>query len=155
MPIAIPVSPVRRLFAVAVLLALALVLGALGLGPGLPLAGAALLLALGAGAALVAARIALATGGGLVLTADGLCDGSDRVIARWEEIAGIGRGPFAMKPARGFALCLRAPGPVAWVPGLWWRVGRRLGVGGLTDARATRAAAEAIALRLAARRPPP
>ena len=39
----------------------------------------------------------------------------------------------------------------AWAPGMWWRVGRRVGVGGLTGGAESRAVADALAAMLVER----
>jgi hypothetical protein len=54
-----------------------------------------------------------------------------------------------MKPSNGFTVVMETKQPRAWAPGLWWRVGRRVGVGGVTGASQTKFMAEQIALRLA------
>ena len=88
----------------------------------------------------------------IVLTTEGLSDSAGREICRFDDITRVNRGVFAFKPARGFALELSAPARRAWVPGLWWRLGRRVGVGGVTSAGATRLMAEIIESLLASRR---
>lgn len=87
----------------------------------------------------------------LVLTEAGLADTKDGPICRLADIVRVERGAFAFKPARGFALRLAARGPRRWVPGLWWRTGRTIGVGGLTGAGETRIMAEMIEAAVAAR----
>ncbi|MGZ9812241.1 hypothetical protein ACXN5S_17400 [Pseudoroseicyclus sp. H15] len=141
-------APPRRLLALGVLYALggiALLLAAGGSAG----AGAALaLLAIGALVLTLAESLRRATQLALLLGEAGLEDSEGRVLARWEEIARVERGTFAFKPSSGFALRLHQRAGFAWAPGLWWRMGRRLGVGGVTDGRAARAMAEAIAARL-------
>ena len=44
-----------------------------------------------------------------------------------------------------------AKGPAAWQPGLWWRLGNRIGVGGMTPGSQAKAMAEIIAIKLAQR----
>jgi hypothetical protein len=73
------------------------------------------------------------------------------VIARWDEIKRVERGALAFKPSNGFLLTLEQPQPRAWVPGLWWRVGRRVGIGGITPAGEGRYMADQIAFRLSQR----
>lgn len=87
----------------------------------------------------------------LILTRESLSDDEGRQLCAIADVASVSRSVFAMKPARGFALTLRSPAPRAWVPGLWWRVGRRLGVGGVTSAIETRLMAETIEALLARR----
>jgi hypothetical protein len=113
----------------------------------------AFLLVVGAGTLWMAARLWQATSLGLELTTTELREagGGGRVLARFDDILSVDRGPFAVKPTAGFALHLRSAGPRTWVPGLWWRVGRRVGVGGVTHRHEARLMAEIIAERLKAR----
>lgn len=86
----------------------------------------------------------------LVLDAAGLRDSNGARLAGWDEIERVERGAFAMKPSNGFVVLCRERRPRAWVPGVWWRIGRRVGVGGVLPMHATKRMAEEIALRLAA-----
>jgi len=70
---------------------------------------------------------------GLVLTEEGLFDTTGRALCRMENIEGIDRSFFALKPSNGFVIKLKSPTDRAGVPGLWWRLGRRIGVGGVTS----------------------
>jgi hypothetical protein len=88
----------------------------------------------------------------LVLTQDALSDTAAGLICRVDEIEALNRGVFAVKPARGFALALSRRGPRMWVPGLWWRIGRSVGVGGMTGAAETKMMAEMIEAMIAVRR---
>lgn len=111
--------------------------------------GLVLLLVVGAGALWMAARLWLATAQGLELTTTELREaGSRRVLARMDDMVSVDRGPFAVKPTAGFALHLRQPGPLVWMPGLWWQVGRRIGVGGVTHRHEARLMAEILDDRL-------
>jgi hypothetical protein len=80
----------------------------------------------------------------LVLTEAALVDTRHGEICRIEDIVELNRGVFAVKPARGFALSLAQRGRRHWVPGLWWRIGRSVGVGGMTGAAETKVLAEMI-----------
>jgi hypothetical protein len=80
----------------------------------------------------------------LVLTGAALIDSRQGELCRIEDIARVNRGVFAAKPARGFVLSLSAAPGRHWVPGLWWRIGRSLGVGGMTGAAETKLMAEMI-----------
>lgn len=102
------------------------------------------LVALGFLSLVLGVRMHAATAVGLVLTRDGLRDGNGVVLADADEIEGIERGAFAFKPSKGFVLVLKKAKPRAWMPGLWWRWGRRVGVGGVTPGHQTKAMAEAI-----------
>ncbi|MDW3183856.1 hypothetical protein [Roseobacter sp.] len=109
------------------------------------------LVALGITALLVADAMRRSTAHVLELTRTELRDSGGVVIADVAEITGIDRGAFAFKPSNGFLLRLKNAGPRNWRPGLWWRVGRRVGVGGMTPGRQTKYMAEIIAVMLAER----
>jgi hypothetical protein len=112
-------------------------------------------------------RVALLVGGGaiswgavrlvalkdraLVLTRTALRDTLGGEICRVDDIEALNRGVFAFKPARGFVLTLSARGEGTWVPGLWWRIGRSIGVGGMTGAAETKLMAEMIEAMVATR----
>lgn len=142
-------SAPRRVFALAVLWGLALMLLWIGavMPSGLPWR--LVFLGLGTGALVAGLALWRATRAAIVLTEAGLFETGGRCLARIEEIRGVDRGMFAMKPSNGFLLRLaRSPGR-AWAPGLWWRWGRRLGVGGVTASAEARAMADILAIRLA------
>jgi hypothetical protein len=79
-----------------------------------------------------------------LLTEAALIDSRDGEICRIDDIAQLNRGVFAVKPARGFVLSLSGAPGRHWVPGLWWRIGRSVGVGGMTGAAETKLMAEMI-----------
>ena len=68
-----------------------------------------------------------------------------------DEIESIDRGFFAFKPSNGFLLTTKSPGSRTWQPGLWWRIGRRIGVGGMTPGAQSKSVSEIIAIRVAQR----
>lgn len=96
-----------------------------------------------------------ATGGALLLMRAGLQDASGRVLASRANIVRIERSAFTLRPSNGFLLVLARPMPLAWAPGLWWRVGRYAGVGGITARADTRLMAETVAQWLEAPEPGP
>jgi hypothetical protein len=100
---------------------------------------------------LAAGRLRDAGSRALILTEAGLADTRHGLLCGLGDIVRVERGAFALKPARGFALRLAQPGPRTWVPGLWWRMGRTIGVGGLTGAGETRLMADMIEAMVAAR----
>jgi len=106
---------------------------------------------IGLGALWMAWRMWHATAGYLVLERDALVSSDGRVLARMEDVVSVARGAFAFKPSNGFTVTLRARGPFAWEPGLWWRIGRRVGVGGVTPGTPARLIAELMQQRIAAR----
>ena len=91
------------------------------------------------------------TGRAIILTEDGLFEQGGPVIAQLDEIERVERSVFAFKPSGGFALKLRTPASRAWRPGLWWRSGRRVAVGGMTSGMQTRPVADILAFKVAQR----
>lgn len=139
-------SPIRRLFAYAILF----VLGALVIYTTLARPPALhwmiFMLAFGVSMLWLAERLRRATTMAIELTADVLRDSSGTILAEISDIRLVERGALAFKPSNGFTLVMANKKPRAWAPGLWWRVGRRVGVGGVTSAGASKFMAEQIAL---------
>lgn len=102
------------------------------------------LIVVGGASIWLAERMRRATELSLQLTREVLRDSSGTVLARVDEIDTIDRGMFAFKPSNGALLTLRRPAVAVWRPGLWWRVGRRLGLGGVTVASETKAMLEIL-----------
>jgi hypothetical protein len=147
-------SAPRRWLAVGMLVALAALLGWVALDtPPASLALRLLLVLIAAGALLLARQVWRATGRELLLTEAGIVDSDGCEIAAMDDIVAVERGAFAFKPSNGFLLRLARPHPqgAAWRPGLWWRVGRRVGVGGVIPAAPAKFMAELISDRLARR----
>ena len=148
------VSQPRRIVGACVQIGLGLVL--ISLAASLPREQMALRLALLAlsGAGIYGAFLMWrATSGGLVLTASGLREDGGRLLAEMANMREVSRGPFALKPSHGFSLVLHESMRFAWVPGLWWRFGRRVGVGGVTPSQPARYMAEMITANITAKNP--
>lgn len=144
-------SPVRRGLGLAVLIALGLLLIYLALLRPPALGWQVFVLLLGLAALWAAERLRRATALAVRLTREGLfCSDGER-IAAFDEIEAVDRGAFAFKPSNGFILRLRAPAPARWQPGLWWRLGRRVGVGGVTPGAQAKVMADILASLLAER----
>lgn len=111
------------------------------------------LIVVGAGAVWCADAMRRATASRVELTPLVLRDADGTVIARVDQITGIDRGFFAFKPSNGFLLKLDRGGSRAWRPGLWWRMGRRVGVGGMTPGSQTKFMSEVLAAMLAQKDP--
>lgn len=145
-------SPARRVTAVVMLAGVALLLlWVVVVSP--PRHPGWIVFLLGTGACMLwlSLRLWQATDRQIILTRAGLFDSDGTCIAPVADIAEVDRGVFAFKPSGGFVLRLsHAPGR-AWAPGLWWRLGRKLGVGGVTGNAQGRAMAEMIALVLSDR----
>jgi len=110
------------------------------------------MLAIAAAAFWAAIRLRSATLLWIDLTEEGLSDSAGNQIASFDDIVSVHRGVFAFKPSNGFLLKLRHSQPLGWQPGMWWRFGRRVGIGGVVPAINARYMAETIEHRLAARR---
>ncbi|MEM1352822.1 MAG: hypothetical protein AAGF27_10780 [Pseudomonadota bacterium] len=109
------------------------------------------LIAIGTGALMVANTMRVSTQRTLELTRSTLRDDTGTVLADVGDIRSIDRGAFAFKPSNGFVLRLHRAYGRDWRPGLWWRLPRRVGVGGMTPMRETKYMAEVIALLIAER----
>lgn len=109
------------------------------------------LLGMGAGALFLTVRLWHATGVSLELTREELRDSTGRHIVSVAQIDSVSRGVFAFKPSNGFMIILKESGPRAWAPGLWWRVGRRIGIGGVTSGHEARNFADILMMMLADR----
>ncbi|WP_341864057.1 hypothetical protein [Gymnodinialimonas sp. 57CJ19] len=67
------------------------------------------------------------------LTRTELREVGGRVLCTIDNVARVDRGAFAFKPASGFLVRLKEPhAPRVYAPGVWWRWGRTLAVGGVT-----------------------
>lgn len=144
-------SPPRRWLAIVMLAGLGALLVLLSVQPG----GSALarlgLAAFGVLALAAAEAQRRATRAGIVLGETMLCDTDGQVIAPLDQIEAVERGFLVFKPAGGFVLRLSQSAPFRWAPGLWWRQGRRIGIGGVISAAEGRAMAELLATRVAQR----
>ncbi len=142
----------RRIIGIGMLLALGgLVLYLAFVKPPAHLGWQAFLIGMGLISLWWAHKLQLATTRKLLLTETALTDSEGTLIARVEDIVAVNRGAFAMKPSNGFTLKLKNPAPRAWQPGLWWRLGRRVAVGGVTPGSQARPMADIIAILIARR----
>lgn len=85
-----------------------------------------------------------ATALGLILYSDRLEDSNGRLICWLKDVQSVERGTFAFKPSHGFSVRTIVRGPAHWAPGLWWQMGRRIGIGGVTPAGPAKFMAELI-----------
>lgn len=150
----IPPSPARRALAAGILgLLAALTLYAGLFRPEGEAVWRIVLILIGTGAAMLTLSLWQVTGRALELTETELREGGadGRVLADVSEIVSVDRGLFAFKPSNGFSARLTSSQPRVWAPGLWWRSGRRLGVGGVLRGAETRAMADALSAMIAER----
>lgn len=110
-----------------------------------------LLLGVGCGALILANALRQATAQVLELTRDELRLADGTVLTRIDQIDRIDRGTFAFKPTNGFLVICSQGAARSWGPGLWWRLGRYLGIGGVTPPAQSKAMAEILAGMIAER----
>lgn len=72
---------------------------------------------------------------------------SGPVLTSLDNIDTVERGAFAFKPPNGFLVKLKEPVQPGWAPGLWWKRGKVIGVGGVVPAGQSRAMAELISAK--------
>ncbi len=109
------------------------------------------LFVLGGGSIWIAEQMRRATALVLELTETELRDSSGVVLALTADMQAIDRGMFAFKPSNGFLLKLSTGEGRKWRPGMWWRLGKRLGIGGMTPGHQTKFMAEIISAMIAER----
>ncbi len=91
------------------------------------------------------------SGVALILTRHGLADSTGRQIFTLDQVDKVDRGLFAFKPASGFLVISKTPVQRGWVPGLWWAIGHRIGVGGATARPAGKQMADILSVLLTER----
>ena len=99
----------------------------------------------------MAERMRRATEHRIELTAHELRSSEGQRIALISDIVSIDRGVLAFKPSNGFLVRVSVPGSRIWRPGLWWRFGSRIGIGGVTSAGQAKAMSDIIGVLLAQR----
>ncbi|MFK7751456.1 MAG: hypothetical protein AB8B51_02795 [Sedimentitalea sp.] len=87
----------------------------------------------------------------LELTETELRDNTGHVLAKVSEIQSVDAGFFAFKPSNGFLIKTQQAAERTWRPGLWWRLGRRVGIGGVTAKSQTKFMSDTISAMLAQR----
>ncbi|QHQ33955.1 hypothetical protein [Algicella marina] len=149
---ALAISTSRRIFGAAVLCTLGAFLAFLAVTlPEGGVFGRVLLGGLGALFFWWGAAYYRATEGGLVLTEEGVFESTGEAIIPLTNIRKVDRSFFAFKPSNGFLIEAKAPMTRRWKPGLYWRFGRKVGVGGATPGKAARDFADVISLMLTER----
>jgi hypothetical protein len=148
----ITASAPRRVIGVGAMMGLGALLLYMGLAtPGMHFAWKGTLSVLGVGTLWAAQVMWQATGHVLILTEEALTDSDGTVVASLDNIAKVDRSVFAMKPSNGFLISLKTSDTLIWRPGLWWRMGRRVAIGGVTSGGQTRPVADIMTLLLTER----
>lgn len=109
-------------------------------------------IAMGIGTLIVGQWLWRATSVSIELTRRELRDSAGRVLCDLEKVASVDRGAFAFKPSNGLVVRLSEPAPLAWAPGIWWRCGHRIGIGGVTSPSEAKGMADVMSLLLKERR---
>jgi hypothetical protein len=111
------------------------------------------LIVMGVGSLFLSWRLWEATSRTLELTGAELREAGGRVLFALDEVASVDRGFFAFKPSNGFLVRLktRTSRGGAYAPGLWWRLGRTVMVGGATSGGQAKSIADLIKVMLAER----
>lgn len=147
----ISASPARRIFGVAGVGFLGVLLIYLGLFLQPSFAWRLFLVVFGIGALWFAWRMYHGTTSTIELTSELLRDTDGTVIARIADVIAIDRGMLAFKPSNGFLLKTTTAGSRVWRPGLWWRTGKRIGIGGMTPRHQAKNMSEIIMVILTQR----
>ncbi|MHA6262471.1 hypothetical protein ACXYMO_04650 [Arenibacterium sp. CAU 1754] len=106
------------------------------------------LLVVGTTTIFLASRLWRATETALELTETELRERGGQIIVKIDDIESLDRGVFAFKPSNGFLIKAKTNGPRGWRPGLWWRIGRRIGIGGVVSPAQTKMVSEIISAML-------
>lgn len=109
------------------------------------------LLGLGGVVLWLAENMRRATKIGVVLTQDALQTTDGQVLVRVDDMLGVVRGSFSLKPSNGFSVLTKTRQAPGWAPGIWWRFGKRVGVGGITAASQAKFMSEVLAAMLSER----
>ncbi|WP_164661025.1 hypothetical protein [Tropicibacter sp. Alg240-R139] len=144
-------SAPRRWMGVGMLAAMSLMSFYVALLGGPDLLWQAFLIVVGGAAMWLALKMWRATTAQVELTETELRSTDGQLIARVEDIENMDRGVFAFKPSNGFLLRTSQPASRVWQPGLWWRMGRRVGIGGVTPGSQSKFMAEMISAMIAQR----
>jgi len=145
-------SPARRWMGVLTMYALAGLLFWIAFSQPPSVQWLVFLLVVGAGSLWLAERMRRATQRVITLTRTELRDSEGDVIAYVADVMRVDRGVFAFKPSNGFLIRTSTPaGPRAWQPGVWWRMGNQIGIGGMTPGRQTKPMSEILSFMIAER----
>lgn len=142
-------SPFRRYFGIGGLAALGTIFAYVVMVTGLSSTLATITIVLAAVLSFVLAyRMFVATSDILQLKREGLFTTKNELVAQMDNIEKIELGIFVMKPSNGFLIVLKEPMDRRWQPGLWWRFGHRVGIGGVTSRPEGKAMADAMQILL-------
>ena len=91
------------------------------------------------------------TTGHIELRDTGLFFENGQCLSSIDEIIRVERGAFAFKPSNGFVVSLNQKTHRAWAPGLYWKFGMKIGIGGVTAPSDAKFMADTLAVLVAGR----
>jgi hypothetical protein len=144
-------SPVRRGLALFVMMLLGFLLLYLAITTDAGFFYKVFLVFLAAVVLWMARAMQLGTAGYIELRVTGLFFEDGRILALIDDIVRVERGAFAFKPSNGFVVSLKQKTARAWIPGLYWKFGSRIGIGGVTAPSDAKFMADALAVLIAGR----
>lgn len=147
----VSVSPVRRWLGIGILASIGIMVLYVALVTGPELKAQIFLIVVGLLSLGMADKMRRATVLWIELTETELRDSSGYVITTVEDIASLDSGFLAFKPSNGFLIRTKTRQPRNWRPGLWWRMGRSIGVGGVTPGSQTKSMSQIIQMMVAKR----
>ncbi len=145
------VAPARRVIALVFMMLLSVILIYTAINSPLGFGVRGFLLAIGVVTLLGARALARGTKASVDLREDGIYLSTGEELAHIDNIDRVEPGMFAMKPSGGISVKLKTAPGFAFVPGMYWRVGRTLGIGGVTIRGAAKAMSDGLAAYLAER----
>lgn len=146
----VPSAP-RRVFGTGVMYMLGATLVYVGLTQANTAAFGFVLMVMGAVALYGGWKMWRVTGRMIELTENELRLSDGTLICKAVDLKKVDRSFFAFKPSNGFLVTTKISYPFAWAPGLWWRVGKRIGIGGVTPGAQGKMMADAISAMIAER----
>ena len=91
------------------------------------------------------------TSGHIELRDTGLFFENGHCLTLIDDITRVEHGAFAFKPSNGFVVSLTQKTHRAWVPGLYWAFGTKIGIGGVTAPSDAKFMADSLAVLIAGR----
>ncbi len=144
-------SPVRRGFALLVMMLLGFLLLYLTMTTDASFSHKVFLVAVSPAVMCMSRAMQRVPTGYIVLSSSGLFSVDGRTLALIDDITRVERGVFAFKPSNGFVVSLKQKTNRAWIPGMYWKFGARIGIGGVTAPSDAKFMSDTLAVLIAER----
>ena len=144
-------SPARRVLALFVMMLLGLLLLYLAITTDVSFFHKVFPVVVVAAVFFMARAMQRGTRGHIELRDTGLFFENGQCLTSIDDIARVERGAFAFKPSNGFVVSLTQKTHRAWVPGLYWAFGTKIGIGGVTAPSDAKFMADSLAVLIAGR----